>query len=41
MIFMAKIKVLPRAVFEKNRCYAILAISIIAALLTRPPISST
>lgn len=37
MIFLAKIKVLPRAVFEKNRRYAVLAISIIAALLTPTP----
>ena len=37
MIFMAKIKILPRAVFEKNRRYAALAISVIAALLTPTP----
>lgn len=37
MIFMAKIKILPRAVFEKNRRYAVLAISVIAALLTPTP----
>ncbi|MFA7384101.1 MAG: twin-arginine translocase subunit TatC [Desulfurivibrionaceae bacterium] len=37
MIFMAKIQILPRAVFEKNRRYAALAISVIAALLTPTP----
>ena len=37
MIFMAKIKILPRAVFENNRRYAVLAISVIAALLTPTP----
>jgi len=37
MIFMAKIKILPRAFFEKNRRYAVLVISIVAALLTPTP----
>jgi len=37
MIFMAKIKILPRSFFEKNRRYAVLVISIIAALLTPTP----
>lgn len=37
MIFMAKIKILPRSFFEKNRRYALLVISIIAALLTPTP----
>ena len=37
MIFMAKIKILPRSFFEKNRRYAALVISVIAALLTPTP----
>jgi sec-independent protein translocase protein TatC len=37
MIFTAKIQILPRAVFEKNRRYAVLAISVAAALLTPTP----
>ena len=37
MIFMAKIQVLPRSFFEKNRRYAALVISVIAALLTPTP----
>ena len=37
MIFMAKIKILPRSFFEKNRRYAVLVISVIAALLTPTP----
>jgi sec-independent protein translocase protein TatC len=37
MIFMAKIKILPRATFEKNRRYAALVISITASLLTPTP----
>lgn len=37
MVFMAKIQILPRAIFEKNRRYAVLVISIIAALLTPTP----
>lgn len=37
MIFMAKIKILPRSFFEKNRRYAVLIISVIAALLTPTP----
>ncbi|HIJ90747.1 MAG: twin-arginine translocase subunit TatC [Desulfobulbaceae bacterium] len=37
MIFMAKIKILPRSFFEKNRRYALLVISVIAALLTPTP----
>ena len=37
MIFMAKIKILPRSIFEKNRRYAVLIISVIAALLTPTP----
>jgi len=37
MVFAAKIRIVPRRVFEKNRRYAILAISIIAALLTPTP----
>ena len=37
MIFMAKIKILPRSFFEKNRRYAALVISVTAALLTPTP----
>jgi sec-independent protein translocase protein TatC len=37
MIFMAKIKILPRSFFEKNRRYAALVISVVAALLTPTP----
>ncbi|MBU4229372.1 MAG: twin-arginine translocase subunit TatC [Desulfurivibrionaceae bacterium] len=37
MIFMAKIRILPRTFFEKNRRYAVLVISIIASLLTPTP----
>lgn len=37
MVFMAKTGLIPRQVFEKNRRYALLAISIIAALLTPTP----
>jgi len=37
MVFMAKIKILPRSFFEKNRRYATLVISVIAALLTPTP----
>ncbi len=37
MIFGARTGLCPRAVFEKNRRYAVLAISIIAALLTPTP----
>ena len=37
MIFMAKIKILPRSFFEKNRRYAALVISVIASLLTPTP----
>jgi sec-independent protein translocase protein TatC len=37
MIFMAKIKILPRSFFEKNRRYAVLVISVIASLLTPTP----
>lgn len=37
MIFMAKIHILPRSFFEKNRRYAALVISVIAALLTPTP----
>jgi sec-independent protein translocase protein TatC len=37
MIFMAKIQILPRATFEKNRRYAALIISITASLLTPTP----
>ena len=37
MIFSAKVGICPRKTFEKNRRYAILAISIVAALLTPTP----
>lgn len=37
MVFTAKIKILPRSFFEKNRRYALLVISIVAALLTPTP----
>lgn len=37
MVFMAKTGLLPRQVFAKNRRYAVLAISIVAALLTPTP----
>jgi sec-independent protein translocase protein TatC len=37
MIFMAKTGLLPREVFEKNRRYAVLVISIVAAVLTPTP----
>lgn len=37
MIFSAKVGLFPRQRFEKNRRYAILAISIVAALLTPTP----
>jgi len=37
MVFMAKTGLLPRQVFEKNRRYAVLVISIVAALLTPTP----
>lgn len=37
MVFLAKTGVLPRALFEKNRRYAVLVISIVAALLTPTP----
>lgn len=37
MVFLARTGVLPRAVFEENRRYAVLAISIVAALLTPTP----
>ncbi|MFH1020493.1 MAG: twin-arginine translocase subunit TatC [Pseudomonadota bacterium] len=37
MIFMAKIRILPRSFFEKNRRYAALVISVTAALLTPTP----
>ena len=37
MIFGAKVGLFPRKSFEKNRRYAILAISIVAALLTPTP----
>lgn len=37
MVFTAKTGLLPRQVFEKNRRYAVLAISIVAAVLTPTP----
>lgn len=37
MIFSAKVGICPRKTFEKNRRYAILVISIVAALLTPTP----
>ena len=37
MIFTAKTGLLPRQIFEKNRRYAVLAISIVAAILTPTP----
>jgi sec-independent protein translocase protein TatC len=37
MIFTAKVGLLPRQLFEKNRRYAILIISIVAAVLTPTP----
>lgn len=37
MIFTAKVGLLPRRVFEKNRRYAILVISLVASLLTPTP----
>lgn len=37
MIFMAKIRILPRSFFEKNRRYAALVISVAASLLTPTP----
>jgi sec-independent protein translocase protein TatC len=37
MVFMAKTGLLPRKVFAKNRRYAVLTISIVAALLTPTP----
>jgi sec-independent protein translocase protein TatC len=37
MVFSAKVGICPRKTFEKNRRYAILAISIVAALLTPTP----
>ena len=37
MVFFARAGVCPRSTFEKNRRYAILAISIVAALLTPTP----
>ena len=37
MVFGAKVGIFPRKSFEKNRRYAILAISIVAALLTPTP----
>jgi sec-independent protein translocase protein TatC len=37
MIFTAKTGLIPRQVFEKNRRYAVLAISIVAAILTPTP----
>lgn len=37
MVFMAKTGLIPKQVFEKNRRYAVLAISIVAALLTPTP----
>ena len=37
MVFMAKIKILPRSFFEKQRRYALLVISVTAALLTPTP----
>lgn len=37
MVFLAKTGLLPRKVFEKNRRYALLAITIVAAILTPTP----
>ena len=37
MVFSTKVGLIPRQVFEKNRRYAVLVISIIAALLTPTP----
>jgi sec-independent protein translocase protein TatC len=37
MVFLARTGILPRSVFAKNRRYAVLAISIVAALLTPTP----
>ncbi len=37
MVFLARVGVCPRAVFEKNRRYALLLIAILAALLTPTP----
>lgn len=37
MVFMAKIKIMSRKIFENNRRYAVLIISVIAALLTPTP----
>lgn len=37
MVFLAKTRILPRHVFEKNRRYAILAITIVASILTPTP----
>jgi len=37
MVFMAKTGLLPRKIFEKNRRYAVLVISIVAAILTPTP----
>ena len=37
MVFLARVGVCPRSFFEKNRRYAVLAIAIIAAMLTPTP----
>jgi sec-independent protein translocase protein TatC len=37
MVFLARVGVCPRSIFEKNRRYAVLVIAIIAAMLTPTP----